>query len=217
MDSKGNVAIAIIGSFTTHQYVFIGMLAYAFKYGWSYRYFSLSFMSFGLAITGAVLFAVRIIKSKKFNKQTFALAGWNYVILSLCYSLFWILTSSSLFEVGMTSARYILLSMPVDFFLYGLFSTFMLKRSFGAFYWSSTLLSFFAYFLFDFLIFEGGNQFTWSFGPPKVSWYGPAFCVASRILNMLNSVLSKRYFITAGYEAKMKTKLKAVLKLLGQT
>ena len=216
MDTKGNIAIGIIGDLATHQNVFIGMVAYAFKYGWTYRYFTLSYLTFSLAITGALIFAIKIIKSKKFNKQIFILPGWNFALLSLLYALFWILTVSSLFEVGMTSTRYILLSIPIDYFLYGLFSTFMLKRSFGAFYWSSTLLSLFSYFLFDFLQFEGGNQFTWSFGPPKVSWYGPVFCIFARILNMLDGALSKRYLITAGYEAKMKKKLKEVINYIGK-
>jgi len=106
----------------------------------------------------------------------------------------------------MTAPRFLVLALAADLLWIVVLGTLILKRQLTFLHIVSTSLAILGYLLFDMIVYEGGDLSTLTINKETYKWRGPAYCIASRALSVLNGVLSKRMLLAKGFRERMKEK-----------
>ena len=154
-------------------------------------------------MVGIALFLKKVNAYKELATNLCYLSGNAMIMISIPYGGYMACSVYSLYQTNMTANRYLILMPACDFLFLGMWSSMFLKRAMSMYHWMAFLCAAGAYFLYDFLEYDGLSQTNWNL-VSKPGWKGPVFCIISRMCFILMGSLSKRLLMKQGYKIKVK-------------
>jgi len=103
----------------------------------------------------------------------------------------------------MTATRYLIMAPFSDFLFTGILSAYILNRRMTNVRFAVAFMCFLAYFLYDFIDYNGSAMMNFDF-MPKPGIQGPILCFISRFFYCLQGVYSSRVLLLIGYQNKQK-------------
>ena len=123
--------IGVIGSLFTHQWALYVWMYYVIANNWEYPMFMLFLVTFPLMLVAFGIFCWRTIRLESLSFPSMAMFFYIYFPTGLCYALNIILTLKCLTWPKMNLTRFMITSVPIDFFFMSWIPMLVLRRPFS--------------------------------------------------------------------------------------
>ena len=188
----------------THPWFLFSVLAYTWKSGLLYPFFSVTLSSFLFTLIASIYLLITYCKIFSVHQHLSSIElGHPFIILGFLQSVFMLCGIFAMKIKTFTLIRYMVMSVPLDILFSAIFSTLIMKRTTSTLHWLGFLLGISGYIYFDYDQLVNDD-----FGSADI--YGAIICTfLSRLALSLRGTLHRYYMLrTAHVRKRLRVKWK---------